>query len=126
MATSTKPGESLNKPRRRWFVNLFENLRNRLTWLDVCVGLSATILISFILTGFRYPVIPAYTVGQIADRDVRAAQDITYEDAAATNLKREEAEASIPPLYQIDSDLITEREKAMAGAFSRARDILAK
>ncbi len=116
----------MNPPRRRWFINLLENLRSKLTWLDLCVGLCATILISFILTGFRYPVIPAYTVGQIAERDVRAAQDVTYDDAAATKIKREEAESDIPALYQIDSDLISEREKVMANAFVRAREILAK
>jgi len=88
----------LNPPRLRWFVNLLENLRSKLTWLDLCVGLSATVLISFILTGFRYPDIPAYGVGQIAERDVRAPQDVTYEDAAATRIKREEAEATIPAL----------------------------
>jgi putative nucleotidyltransferase with HDIG domain len=116
----------LNPPRLRWFVNLLENLRSKLTWLDLCVGLSATVLISFILTGFRYPDIPAYGVGQIAERDVRAPQDVTYEDAAATRIKREEAEATIPALYQIDSDLISERERVLADAFSRSRDILAK
>jgi cyclic-di-AMP phosphodiesterase PgpH len=126
MATSTKPGRFLNQPQRRWFVHLLENISSKLTWTDVCVGLCATVLISFILTGFRYPAIPASSIGQIADRDVRAAQDVTYEDAAATKIRREEAEATVPALYRIDSDLISEREKAMANAFSRARDVLAR
>jgi putative nucleotidyltransferase with HDIG domain len=126
MATSTKPGKLLNQPQRRWFVNLLENLSSKLTLTDVCVGLCATVLISFILTGFRYPAIPAYGIGQIAERDVRAAQDVTYEDAAATIIRREEAEAAIPALYQIDSDLISERERNIAKAFSRARDVLSR
>lgn len=126
MATSTKSGKFSNGPRRRWRLKLLENLRSKLTWLDLCIGICATFLISFILIGFRYPVIPAFKVGQIAERDIRATQDITYEDRAATNLRREEAETSVPALYQIDSDLISRREKAIATAFSSARDILAK
>lgn len=114
------------RPRQRWLLYLLENLRSGLTWIDFCVGLCATILISIILIGFRSPVIPAYKVGQIADRDVRATQDVAYEDHAATNLKRDEAESSVPALYQIESDLISEREKAITSAFSIARDILTK
>jgi cyclic-di-AMP phosphodiesterase PgpH len=126
MATSTKSAKFSNRLRRRWRMKLLENLRSKLKWLDLCIGVCATILLSFILIGFRYPAIPAYKPGQIAERDVRATQDVTYEDRAATNLRREEAEASVPALYQIDSDLISEREKAIATAFSSAREILAK
>ena len=126
MATFLKSGRLLNQPRRRWFVSLLENLRSKLTWVDLCVGFCATILLSIILTGFRYPVIPAYTLGQIAERDVRAAQDVTYEDVSATQTKREEAEASVPAVYEVNADLISRREKAIANAFSRARDILSK
>lgn len=113
-------------PRQRWFRMLLENLRSRLTWLDFFAGLSATLLISLILVGFRYPAVPAFTIGQIADRDVRATQDLVYEDRAATNLRREEAEAEVPALYEIDSDLISRRENAVAMAFANGREVLAE
>jgi hypothetical protein len=106
-------------------VKLLENLRSRLTWLDVSAGFCATIVISIILIGFRYQTIPEYRAGQIADQDVRAVQDVTYEDGAATDLKRAEAEAGVPALYQLDSDLIAEQLRSISAAFSDARNVLA-
>jgi putative nucleotidyltransferase with HDIG domain len=124
MSTFEKIGRWWEGPQQRWYSKLLENLRSRLTWPDVLVGFCATLFVSAILIGFRYQVIPDYKAGQIADRDVRAIQDVTYEDSAATDLKRAEAEAGVPSVYQLDTDLIAEREKTIAAAFSRAREIL--
>jgi membrane-associated HD superfamily phosphohydrolase len=126
MATSARFGRWWERPQQQAYLKLLENLRSKLTWLDVSVGFCATIVISVILIGFRYQVIPEYKIGQIADQDVRAVQDVTYEDSAATSLRRAEAAAGVPALYQLDSDLIAEREKDIAAAFSGARDILSK
>ncbi len=126
MATFARFGRLWERPRQRWYLMLLENLRSNLTWLDAFVGFCATILISVILIGFRYQVIPEYKVGQIADQDVRAGQDVIYEDSAATGLKRAEAEAGVPTLYQLDSDLISNHVKSIASAFSSARHILAE
>jgi cyclic-di-AMP phosphodiesterase PgpH len=104
-------------------MKLLENLRSKLTWRDVLVGFCATAAISIILIGFHYQTIPEYEVGQIADRDLRTTQDVTYEDRAATNLRRAEAEAGVPVLYQLESDLIAARVNAIAAAFSDARDL---
>jgi cyclic-di-AMP phosphodiesterase PgpH len=114
------------RPRQQWYLKLLENLRSKLTWRDIFVGCCATVAISIILIGFRYQSIPEYESGQIADRDVRATQDVTYEDHAATNLKRADAEASVPILYQLESDLIAERIKTIDTAFSDARDLIAE
>ncbi len=124
MSTFEKIGRWWEGPQQRWYSKLLENLRSRLTWPDVLVGFCATLFVSAILIGFRYQVIPDYKAGQIADQDVRAIQDVTYEDSAATDLKRAEAEAGVPSVYQLDTDLIAEREKTIAAAFSRAREIL--
>lgn len=124
MSTFEKIGRWWEGPQQRWYSKLLENLRSRLTWPDVLVGFCATLLVSATLIGFRYQVIPDYKAGQIADQDVRAIQDVTYEDSAATDLKRAEAEAGVPSVYQLDTDLIAEREKTIAAAFSRAREIL--
>ena len=118
-------GRWRERPQQAWYLKLLENLRSRLTWLDLLAGFCATLVASAILIGFRYQVIPEYKAGQIADQDIRAAQDVTFEDAAATRQKRAEAEAAVPPLYQLDSDLIADREKAIAAAFARARQIMA-
>lgn len=116
----------MEKPRQHWFVKLLENLRSQLTWMDSAVGLCAITAISIVLTGFRYQAIPEYKTGQIANEDIRAIQDLVFEDAAATGQKRAEAEAGVPALYQLDSDLIANRERAIGRAFSEARDVLAE
>jgi len=118
-------GRWRERPQQAWYLKLLENLRSRLTWLDLLAGFCATLVASAILIGFRYQVIPEYKAGQIADQDIRAAQDVAFEDDAATRQKRAEAEAAVPPLYQLDSDLIADREKAIAAAFARARQIMA-
>jgi cyclic-di-AMP phosphodiesterase PgpH len=125
MSTFARFGRWLDWPQQRWYVMLLDNLRSNLTWLDVLVGFSAIIVFSAVLIGFRYQVIPGYKIDQIADQDVRAIQDVTYEDIAATNQKRAAAESAVPSLYQFDSDLISDREKAIGAAFLSAREILA-
>jgi len=126
MATFARLGRWWERPRQRWYVRLLENLRSRLTWLDLLVGFCATLIISGTLMGFRHQVIPEYKAGQIADQDIRAVQDVTYEDRAATLRKRAEAEAGVPALYQLDSDVIADREKTVSAAFSRGRAVLAE
>jgi cyclic-di-AMP phosphodiesterase PgpH len=126
MAAFTRFGRWWERPQQRWYLKLWQNLHSGMTWIDALVGLSAVIVISLILIGFRYQIIPEYKVGQISDRDVRAVQDVTYEDRTATDTKRAEAVAGVPALYQLDSDRIIEREKSISTAFSDARDILAE
>ena len=126
MATSAGFDRWGERPRRRWYWKLLENLRSGLSWPDALVGICATAALAIILIGFRYQVIPEYEVGQIADQEVRAVQDVIYEDRMATDLKRAEAEAAVPSLYQLDSDLIANHVKSIASAFSGARDLLAE
>jgi cyclic-di-AMP phosphodiesterase PgpH len=126
MAAFARFGRWWELPQQRWYLKLWRNLHSEMTWVDALVGLSAIIIISLILIGFRYQIIPEYKVGQIADRDVRAVQDVTYEDRAATGIKRAEAIAGVPSLYQLDSDRIIVREKSISAAFSDARDILSE
>jgi len=126
MANFERFGKLRERPKQHWFPILLENLRSTLTWLDLLVGLGAVILVSFVLIGFRYQIIPEYAVGQIADVNVRAIQDVTYEDTVATGLKRAEARGSVSALYQLESGLISARIESISDAFSAARDILAE
>jgi putative nucleotidyltransferase with HDIG domain len=126
MATSAGFEKWGERPRPRWYLQLLGNLRSELTWPDVLAGFCAAAIISLILIGFRHQTIPEYKAGQIADQEVRSIQDVTYIDRAATDLKNAEAEASVPVLYQLESDLISNKIKAIAAAFSKARDILAE
>ncbi len=126
MATFARFGRWRERPKTLWYVMLLENLRSKLTWLDVCIGTAAVIVISVILVGLRYPSIPEYQAGQIADQDIRAARDAVYVDSEATNRKRNEAEAGVDALYELRSDIIDGRVKSISEAFSLARNILAE
>jgi cyclic-di-AMP phosphodiesterase PgpH len=126
MAASAGFNRWRERPQQQWYLKLLEDFRSKLTWKDVLVGFCAATAISIILIGFRYQTIPEYEAGRIADRDVRATQDVTYEDRAATDLKRAEAEAGVPILYRLESDLITERVQSISSAFSDARDLIAE
>ena len=126
MMTSGGFGKQWERPRRQWYQALLQDLRSGLNWRDTFIGLLAVILVSIILVGFRYQSIPKYEEGQIASRDFRAFQDIVYEDIAATELRRAEAAAAVPVLYQVETDLIDGKVRSLASAFSEARDVLAE
>ena len=122
VSKSTKRERSA--PRRRHA--FWANLRCKLTWSDLVIGLGATVTISFLMLGFRYQTIPDYKIGDAARSDIRASQDFTYEDFAATKQRRDEARASIPALYELDTDRISEREDEIIQLFASARDLLTK
>jgi len=126
MTTSSGFGKQWERPRRQWYLSMLQDLRSGLSWRDAVIGLLAVIAVSFILIGFRYQSIPKYEAGQIADRDFRAFQDVVYNDDDATELKRTEAEAAIPALYLVETDLIEDKVKALTSSFFEAREILAK
>jgi membrane-associated HD superfamily phosphohydrolase len=106
-------------------LRLLLDLKSDLQWLDLLVGFAATIFISFVLIGFSFQSIANYGLGQTATDDVRAFEDVVYVDADATALKRVEAEASVPALYQLDKDRILNHEKSISSAFAEARKIIA-
>jgi cyclic-di-AMP phosphodiesterase PgpH len=126
MATSSGYARWGDRPGRRWYLRLLENLRSRLTWFDVLIGISAAAVFSIILVGLRHQAVPEQEVGQIADQEIRAVQDVIYEDRDATGIRRSEAEASVQAVYQFDSDRISSQLRSIAGAFSIARDVLAE
>ena len=125
MPTVAKLGKR-DRPSRLWYRKLLDNLRSQLTWLDVLAGFGATVILAALLVGFRYQAIPDFKLGEISVQDVRAMQDLTYEDSAATVEKRQMARAAVPALYQLDSNLISNRESEVSKAFAAARDLLAQ
>ncbi|MDR1728610.1 MAG: HDIG domain-containing protein [Acidobacteriota bacterium] len=115
----------VERPRQQWHLELLRNLRSGLGWWDLLIGFAATLGIALVLIGFRHQSIPRYEAGQFADRDVRAFQDVTYKDVAATALKQAEAQASVPAVYQIETELIDGKVQSLTSAFAEARDLLA-
>ncbi len=126
MATLERFGRWREGPKQRGYLELLENLRSQLTGLDVLVGFSAAVIIAAILMGFRYQVIPEYALDSIANEDIRAVQDVLYEDREATDRKLAEAMASVPALYELHSDLIAAHAKTIRKALSDAREVLAE
>ncbi len=112
------------RPSKPWYLRHLDNLRCLLTGRDALVGLGVALAISALLTGFRYSEIPEYPVGAISAQEVRAAQDLTYEDQEATAERRAAARNSVPILYELDGQLIDGREQEIARAFSAARDLI--
>ncbi len=124
MPTVSKSGKR-DRPPVPQYRKLLDSLQSRLTVADVLVGFGAAVVLSALLVGFRYQPIPTFKAGDISGRDVRAMQDVTYEDKAATARKREAARGEVPALYVLDTGIIAGREAALGKAFAAARDILA-
>jgi cyclic-di-AMP phosphodiesterase PgpH len=125
MTTGPKSGkrDRSSSSRRHGF---WEDLRCQLSWFDLIVGLGAITAIAALLLGFGYQSIPEYKIGETAKSDIRASQDFTFEDLAATEQRRTLARAGVPALYELDTDRISEREDAIIQLFAAIRDLLAQ
>lgn len=62
-----------------------------------------------------------YEVGEIAARTVRATDDFTYEDEAATEERRREAVELVPEVYDFDAQVREEARLRIARAFEFGR-----
>ena len=98
-----------DRSKQGWFMRLLENLRSEVRWLDLFVGGGAALLISALLLDFRYQAVPDYKVGDIAQQDLRAIQDVTFEDREATESKRRAAWIGTAALYDLDTSLLQRR-----------------
>jgi cyclic-di-AMP phosphodiesterase PgpH len=100
------------------------NLRCRLSWFDLVVGLITTVALAVLMLGFRYHSIPDYKIGDTAKNDIRAFQDFAFEDFSATEQRRAAARANVPAFYQLDTDRISECEAKVNEIFAATRDLL--
>ena len=123
MPTLSRVGKR-ERPRRSWLHDTFENLRCRLTWVDVLTGIGLSVVIAVLLTGLRFQRIPDYRVGTIAPHEVRAPQNVVYEDVEATQQRRAAAMAAVPAVYELDWQMIDAREQDVARYFAAARALL--
>lgn len=120
----SKLDKGWNRQPQKSVLRLMKSLRSRLTWRDIIVGFCAAVAITAILAGFRHQNIPEFEVGQTASQDIRASKDVLYIDSEATTQKREEAEKSVPFLYQLDQDRISNILRAVSRVFYDARELL--
>jgi hypothetical protein len=107
-----------------WFAETLNRLRSQLTWKDLLIGVGSAVLIATMVRGFQLQTLPEYKVGDIANADMRASQDLLYEDKQATASLREAARERTPALYVLDVELIANQEMRIAQAFATARQIL--
>jgi cyclic-di-AMP phosphodiesterase PgpH len=103
-----------------------ENLRSQLTWLDLLVGFGAAVVMAVLLIAYRYQSVPDYQAGEVSTEDVRALQDTTYEDSAATAQARASARERSPEVYDFDGALVARIERDISQEFTLARNILAE
>jgi putative nucleotidyltransferase with HDIG domain len=74
--------------------------------------------------GLRFS--PAAEQGTVADRDYVANRDLLLQDEEATRTKQEEAREAVLPVYDLDLEVIEERDGQIAGLFARGRRLLAQ
>jgi len=61
--------------------------------------------------------IPAYQIGDIADQNIRAAEDVLVEDTASTAKKKVENEEKSPSVYDFDAHAVEEVERRLTDTF---------
>ena len=122
---SAEAKNSSKEPHHKtWFAGTLEELKSQLTWADLAFGAAAAILIAGLVLGFRFPALPEYKIGDIASQDVRAPQEVIYEDKQATANRREAARDRTPALYELEVYRIADLESRIDLAFAAARQML--
>jgi putative nucleotidyltransferase with HDIG domain len=122
-------GARLGKRDRPGFNGLHkisENLRSQLTWSDLFIGSGAALILALLLVVFRYYSVPEFRSGDIATEDVRALQDVTYQDREAMAAEQEKARDQSQAVYDFDGALIERIKRDLSLAFSTGRSILAE
>ncbi len=94
------------------------------TWRRALIGFGLVVAIALLLPGFQFRAIPDYKVGDIADRTLEAPDDFTFQDAEATERKREEAVKTVPAVFDLDLRRNSRIEAELRSGFSEGRRIL--
>lgn len=101
-------------------VSRFLSSKHVLRWLTLAVT-------TLVFTLFIYPSLviktPAYKLGDVVERDVKASKEFFIEDTDATAANRREAAASVLTVYDMDENLIAEVQRRVALAFENIRAV---
>ena len=101
-------------------VNLFNSNRNIPWWI-----LSGVIISFFLILYVKLvPIRHAYNLGDIADKDIKAAEDFFVEDKDATETNRRVVADNVPTVYDFDSLLSSKWSQQLTTAFRDIRNIL--
>ncbi|MBZ5495391.1 MAG: HDIG domain-containing protein [Acidobacteriia bacterium] len=115
-----------DRPGHNSLQKISENLRSQLTRIDLLVGLGAAVVLTVLLVVFHYHSVPEYQAGDVATSEVRALQDVIYQDQPATAQERAAARERSQAVYDFNGALIVRIERDLGQAFSTARNILAE
>ena len=96
-------------------------LRQPLFRFHLIVLIAVTVLFTLIL----YPNLTvtklAYTVGDVAEKDIKAPKDFLVEDQTATEIKRLQAVQDVLTVYDNDTDLVNRLVQMVDGTFADMR-----
>jgi len=88
-------------------------------WLFLGLGV---IIIAILLTSLPSRSLSTLALGSVAPADVVAPFDLIIEDTEATDLKKDEAAASVLPVYSFDANVFANTEDKVRRLFAEGRE----
>ena len=85
-------------------------------------GIFTCVLLVLIVSPSVHLPMGHYAVGEIATKNIKAAQTFHVEDNNATAQKRIEAQENVLPIYDYDPHLAIKQENKLSSAFSYIRE----
>ncbi len=101
--------------------NLVINDRLRRLVVLILVAVASALLV----VEFSGPPPRAYTVGEVADRDIRARRTFEYVDTVETDARRLEAEDKVRPVFTYDGAVSGRIQNRIRSAFDTVRQLRA-
>ncbi|GLI35115.1 HD family phosphohydrolase [Desulforhabdus amnigena] len=83
-----------------------------------------SLLISFLITPSFTMESPPYRLGDVADQNIKAGQNLRVEDKETTLKKREEAVRQAPLVYDLDESVAKNAQERLETAFQTMREYL--
>ncbi len=96
-------------------------LRGPLFRLRLIVLIAVTALFTLILYPNLMVTKLAYSVGDVAEKDIKAPKDFLVEDQTATEIKRQQAVQDVLTVYDYDTDLVNRLVQMVNGTFADMR-----
>jgi putative nucleotidyltransferase with HDIG domain len=90
-------------------------------WQRVLLLVGLSLALGLLVTPHYIVLSVNYQVGEVAERDIKAARDFLVTDGAATQQKREEAAISSLTVYDLDEETVQHLHKRLDTAFSMMR-----
>ncbi len=94
------------------------------TWPLLGILISVTVLVTLILYPKIVTIQSPYKIGDIADKNIRAAMDFTIEDTETLAQKRSQASGEVLTVYNYDKSLLAALTRQVNEAFNLARSAI--